>query len=304
MITVIFSSYNGGSDLSRMLDSLVQMKPPPGGWELIAVDNASTDGTGALMRSYAGRLPITVLEEPVKGKNRALNRALSRAQGDLCVFTDDDVLVCEDWLGAWQAVADAQPGHDMFAGLTRALFPATPPQWILSGIPVGVVFAAHGPREKEGPTDVVNMYGTNMAVRASVFRSGIRFDAGIGPDGSGNYPMGSDTEFGARLARLGAKCWFSESAFVHHIVPPEHLRAGWILRRAYRWGRGLARMGYAFHCAPEILARKNDLKNLVYPFLLPFLDRPHRWRRQWQFMVDRGYEDGTRDLDGRKPRWC
>jgi glycosyltransferase involved in cell wall biosynthesis len=303
MISVIFSSYNGGSDLKRMLDSLIRSKSPPGGWEVIAVDNASTDGTGDVMRSYEGRLPITVLYEPVKGKNRALNRALSRAHGDFHVFTDDDVLVCEDWLTRWRETADAHPEYELFAGLTRALFPAQPPQWLLSGIPVGVVCAAHGPREKEGPTDVENMYGTNMAVRASVFHAGIRFCPGIGPDGTGTYAMGSDTEFGRRLAGLGAKCWFSESARVSHIVPPEHIKAGWILRRAYRWGRGLARMGYSFPCAPEILARKNNLKKLVYPFVLPFLDREHRWHREWQFMVDRGFEDGIRDNRGQAARW-
>lgn len=40
----------------------------------MAVDNGSTDGSGDLLRSAAGRLPLTVLTEPAKGKNRALNR--------------------------------------------------------------------------------------------------------------------------------------------------------------------------------------------------------------------------------------
>jgi hypothetical protein len=37
--------------------------------------------------------------------------------------------------------------------------------------------------------------------------------------------------------------------------------------------------------------------------LLPLVSRRQRLRRQWQFMVDRGYEDGMREMLGREPRW-
>src|SRR5690606_12581375 len=76
MLTVLLSSHNGGDDLKRMLDGLMGCRAPRGGWRLVAVDNASTDGTGEILRSYADRLPLTILYEPQPGKNRALNRAL------------------------------------------------------------------------------------------------------------------------------------------------------------------------------------------------------------------------------------
>ena len=55
MISVIFSSYNGGDDLRKMLNCLTQLRAPPGGWELIAVDNASSDRSGERMKLYADR---------------------------------------------------------------------------------------------------------------------------------------------------------------------------------------------------------------------------------------------------------
>lgn len=302
MITVIFSTCNGGNDLKRMLDSLTQLQAPPGGWKLITVDNASSDGTGDVMRSYADRLPITVLTEPISGKNRALNRALGLAEGDFYIFTDDDVVVREDWLIKWREIADAQPSYDLFAGFTRPLWPYEPPQWIFSGADVSVLFATHE-GIPEGPCSAACMYGTNMAFRASVFRAGVHFNAEIGPDGSSNYAMGSDTEIALRLEGQGRKCWLATGPLVEHIVPPEHLEDAWILRRGYRWGRGLARMGLPFHCPPEVLIRKNILKRIVYPMLLPLIPKKDSRRRQWQFMVDRGYEDGTRENRGQKPRW-
>lgn len=286
-----------------MLDGLTRLQAPPGGWELIAVDNASSDGSADVMRSYADRLPITVLHEPVNGKNRALNRALDVAQGDFYVFTDDDIIVSEDWLIQWRAAADAQPSFDLFAGCTLPLWPSDPPKWLLTGVEVSVLYASHEGIE-EGACEAVLMYGTNMAVRASALADGSRFSVGIGPDGSSSYAMGSDTEMALRLEAEGHRCWFTKGPLVQHIVPPEHLEPSWILRRGYRWGRGLARMRLPFHCQPDVLVRKNNLKALVYPVMLPFVSRPNRWRRQWQFMVDRGYEDGTRDQHNQKPRWA
>ena len=304
MLSVLLSSHNGGDDLKRMLDGLTRLREPRGGWRLIAVDNASTDDTGDIMRSYADRLPITVLHEPTPGKNRALNRALEAAEGDLYVFTDDDVVVGEDWLQQWREVADAQPDFAVFAGRTVPLWPYDPPQDLLTGVETGVLYAQHEDFIKEGPCEPWDVFGTNMAVRAFIFRNGVRFSVDIGPDGTPNYPMGSDTELSRRLHSDGFKCWFASGPLVRHIVPPAHLEPSWILRRGYRWGRGLARMGFPFHCSPDVLGRKNILKALVYPLLLPILPKQERWRRQWQFMVDRGYEDGTRDKLGRRPRWA
>jgi glycosyltransferase involved in cell wall biosynthesis len=303
MITVMFSTANGGRDLERMLNGLTEVVAPSGGWRLIAVDNASTDGSGDIMRSYAGRLPITVLTQPLRGKNRALNLALDQAEGDFYIFTDDDVVVHKDWLVKWRRVADAQASYDLFAGFTRPLWPHEPPKWILSEVDMSVVFATHDGMQ-EGPCSAACMYGTNMAVRAFVFQDGLRFDTGIGPDGSSSYAMGSDTEFALRLERQGLKCWLAAEPFVEHIVPPEHLEARWILRRGYRWGRGLARMRLPYPCTPRVLAQKNSVKTIVYPVLLQILPKEAWWRRQWQWMVDRGYEDGARENRGQQPRWA
>ena len=298
----MFSSHNGGNDLTKMLDGLTKLQVPAGGWKLIAVDNASTDGSGEIMRSYADRLPITVLYEPVNGKNRALNLALDHAEGDFYILTDDDVIVRDDWLVRWRDAADSQTSFDLFAGFTRSILPYQPPRWILDGVNVGVLYASHEGMQ-EGPCHVYSMFGTNMAIRASVFQTGVRFSTEIGPDGSPNYAMGSETELGLRLQAQGYKCWFTAGPIVEHIVHSDQLEKSWILKRGYRWGRGWGRMGIPYHCPIDVLARKNTLKTLVYPLLLPFLPKHVSWRRQWQLMVDRGYEDGARQNDGLKLRW-
>lgn len=302
MITVMFSTCNGGPDLERMLDSLARVVSPPAGWELIAVDNASTDRSIDLIRSYEGRIPVKVIREPTPGKNRALNLALKDAKGDFFIFTDDDIIVRPDWLVKWQDVADNQPDFDLFAGNTRPLWSIQPPAWMLRGVDAGVLYASHEGMQ-EGPCTAACMYGTNMAMRATVFADGLRFNDNIGPDGTANYAMGSDTEIAIRLEEAGHKCWFASEPVVEHIIPPSHLEPSWILKRGYRWGRGLARMNLSYPCTVEQLERKNNIKRFAYPLMLYFLPRSIRWQRQWWHRVDQGYEDGARENKGQKPRW-
>lgn len=76
-----------------------------------------------------------------------------------------------------------------------------------------------------------------MAVRRSVFDTGVKFSGDIGPDGSGTYIMGSETEFCRRLESQGVKAWFCADAKVEHLVRKNQLSTEWILQRFFRFGR-------------------------------------------------------------------
>ena len=91
MITVIFATYNGSDSLPLMLEALTKIIPPQGGWKLVAVDNASTDNSHEILTNYLPKLPLTILSETQQGKNSALNTGLKAIEGDLVVFTDDDI---------------------------------------------------------------------------------------------------------------------------------------------------------------------------------------------------------------------
>jgi glycosyltransferase involved in cell wall biosynthesis len=285
-----------------MLASLAAAEAPSGGWKLIAVDNASTDATPQILRSFADRLPLTVLSEPVAGKNRALNLALGEAQGDLFVFCDDDVLVAPDWLTQWRAAADAHPEFALLAGATRPHWPEAAPDWGLPPDAVSIIFGTNE-HMQEGPCDVLCVLGTNMAVRAEVFGVGVWFNADIGPSSSRTYPMGSETELARRLGALGHKCWFSPRPWVEHIIRPAQMERPSMLLRGYRWGRGQAHMGLRHHYAPGRLSRKNQLRSSLYPLLMPFFSSDEAWARQWEWVADQGYEDGWREVRRLPPRW-
>jgi len=237
-LTVLFSTFNGAVTLPRMLDAIERVEPPRGGWKIVAVDNGSTDGGADLLRRRAGRLPLTVLTEPRRGKNNGLNAGLASVEGDLVVFTDDDVVPRPDWLVRLRQVADEQRGYDIFGGAIEPIWLEQPPDWVLRAAPKGHFAWTEC---DDGPVDPRKVWGPNMAVRRGVLADH-RFSEGIGPDGGAVYAIGLETEFVVRASRAGHRCWHAEQAVVGHLIRPGQLTEAWLLQRSYNHARGERRI--------------------------------------------------------------
>jgi glycosyltransferase involved in cell wall biosynthesis len=244
MLTVLIATYNGAKTLPEVLKAYCRLQTPAGGWKLVIVDNGSTDATKQIIHSFVDRLPLTYLFEPSKGKNAALNTGLAHVEGDLVVFTDDDVLPRPDWLLEMRRAADSHRSFSLFGGTVVPRWEIPPEEWILvilAWLPVGRVFPNTDPSWNEGPIEPYNLFGPNMAIRTEIFEAGYRFDVGIGPRG-GNYAMGSETELTVRLSKAGFTSWHCKQAVVEHIVRRFQLNRAWILGRALKFGRGQYRM--------------------------------------------------------------
>lgn len=240
MLTVLMPTRNRAPIIREVLESYLALEPPEGGWHLIVIDNGSQDDTPDVVRSFANRLPISLVAEPVPGKNRALNRALPLVEGDLTVFTDDDAFPKPDWLRRYRRVAAAHPDFDLFAGVVVPRWEVPPPAWIVGWVPLGPTFTATDPGLVEGPTVPSHVYGPNFAVRSSALR-GVQFDIDIGPNGK-SYPMGSETALVWRLYRAGHRIWHTADNVVEHFVEASKLNRRFVLRRARLLGRGQYRI--------------------------------------------------------------
>ncbi len=214
------------------------MQRPGGRWEVVVVDNASTDDTASVVRSFEGQLPLQVFDCHRRGKNRALNVGLAHVRGDVVVFTDDDILPELDWLVRIRDRVKAHSDVDLFGGPIVPEWEEPPPRWLAEAVPFGPVFGVTPPDLGDGPVDPGRLWGGNMFVRRRVFERGIRFDENRGP-GAGNYVMGGDTEFAVRAVSAGYRAWWCPEARVGHIVRAHQLRRGWLLRRAYRHGKSV-----------------------------------------------------------------
>jgi len=237
--TVIFSSYNGAKRLRRTLDSLAAQDFPADRWELIAVDNNSTDDTSAILESYREKLPIKPFRHPVPGKSGALNKALDLAQGELVIFTDDDIDADPNWLSKMVACAAANPDFGIFGGRIVPDWERAPNgQPFLDWIPMGSTFAVVDDAES-GPCDPTKVWGPNTAIRRKYLDRDGRYREDIGPLPGGLFAMGEDSEIVLRLAKRGIKTYRCGGAVVHHFVPASSMTEQWVQKRAERLGYGM-----------------------------------------------------------------
>jgi GT2 family glycosyltransferase len=234
MISVLMASHNGADTIGRTLEAMSALDAPKDGWELLVVNNASTDGTEAIVRKWQDRLPLRYLVEVRLGKSKAMNTALAQAQGDFIVMTDDDVLPDKNWLTEWRRVADAWPQCSVFGGAIIPEFGDHPPRWPLPRVSLTVLYA-QTPDQPEGEIAPADVSGPNMAIRQTVYESDHCFDEKflVGKYGL----MGEDSEFVRRASEAGYRIGFAPQARVRHIIHKEQMSWRWMHHRFFRHGR-------------------------------------------------------------------
>ncbi len=240
MISVILATHNGAATLPLTLEALKRVRVPAGGMEVIAVDNASSDATPALLRRCAGDLPLTVLAEPRRGKSYALNTALDAARGALVVFIDDDVLPGEGWLAAYAEGAARHPQADLFAGQVRHFWQKRPPRWLQRLAEQGRSYAGTPIGHPEEPVPATFFKGLNFMVRRRVIET-LRFSEhpGVNFQGTTRSGGGEDTAFVQAALARGHRAVHLPAACVRHIVRPRQVGLYPVFQRYYRIGRSM-----------------------------------------------------------------
>ena len=127
-LSIIVPTYNERDNIPELLIKLEQALSGIS-WELIVVDNGSRDTTPGVTESFAGRLPIRRLWEPVAGLARARNVGLRAAAGALAVFIDDDEQVAAKFLLACREGCEKYPDADYFGGRINPQYERAPAPW-------------------------------------------------------------------------------------------------------------------------------------------------------------------------------
>jgi glycosyltransferase involved in cell wall biosynthesis len=294
MLTVLFATHNGSATLPLMLEAFTHLVTPCD-WEIIAVDNCSTDNTREVLESFRDRLPLQIYDQPRRGKNAALNMGVEHVRGDLVILTDDDVIPTRDWLVCYHGCESANPEYDVFAGPILPHWGADPDPVVLRNAPLTVTYALTRADWKEGPIAHDRVWGPNMAVRRRVFDAGHRFDEIRGP-AAGNYIMGSESEFTQRLHSAGHLSWFCASARVQHIIRAHQVAPAWVIARAYRYGRFVwYRDREHQHLEPSIAGIPRRVYRRALGAIARWFratlsgDEDRKFRSAWEMQYLRGY---------------
>ena len=237
--SIVIATYNRAADLAETLASLKTLRAHEP-WEVIVVDNNSSDTTKETVSEAAKTFPVELryLFESEQGRSAALNAGIRVAQGEIIVVTDDDVRVQPDWLeNAAKALAELK--CDYLGGKALPIWGGQRPEWLPNrGGRHWAVIALldYGPEPIELGERVP--LGVNMAFRREAFDRAGLFDNQIGRK-AGTLLGQEVREWCQRARAAGLRGFYSPDLVVQHVIPADRLNRRYF-RRWFYW-HGISR---------------------------------------------------------------
>lgn len=246
-VSVIICTWNRCELLRRTLESFRSLVVPPAlEWQLLVVNNHSTDATEEVIAAYRDHLPLQGLFEPKEGVSRARNTGVRAAGGDLILFTDDDVRVDPGWMNAFVAAARQWPEAGYFAGRIEPELTPDVPKWVRRNqrALAGMLCLRDGePISRElRPGELA--FAPNMAFRREVLRRAA-FNEQVGRRRN-EHLRGSEASLLRSLRRQGITGVWVPDARIHHYVPG--CRANYRYLWSYYHGAGRTEVRLTFVC--------------------------------------------------------
>ena len=237
-VTVVICSYDREETLGPALESVASQQT--GGdfvFEIVVVDDASTDGTCEVVRRAAenSHLPLRYVREYGRGVAFARNRGVQEARGDWIAFFDDDQIAEGRWLLELMCAA-RETRAEIVGGARRLDFSgnASPDLGPL-------VREVLGEKDYGSRTHRSNRYTLactgNMLVRRDLFHRIGLFDTDM-------HSGMEDIDLSRRAFEAGVGSWYTPRAVVRHLIPPQRLREAYLKWTCLRVGANLSLINY------------------------------------------------------------
>ena len=238
--SVVLATYNRAEELEKTLESLTALTVSDS-WEVIIVDNNSSDDTREVVLEAARTFPVALhyLLEKQQGRSAALNAGIGLARGEVIAITDDDVRVDPDWLtNAAKALESLD--CDYVGGKALPIWGGRRPDWLPNrgGKHWGVIaLLDYGSTAIQFGDHHVPL-GVNMVFRREAFvRAGL-WDNKIGRK-AGTLLGQEVREWSQRARGAGLRGFYSPDLVVHHVIPADRLTKRYF-RRWFYWN-GISR---------------------------------------------------------------
>jgi len=238
--SIIVPTYNRAGELRETIRSIAKLRVN-GDWELLVVDNNSTDNTRAVVEEESPSFPAPLhyVFEPEQGRYAALNTGIRTAKGAIIGTTDDDARVEADWLTRAAAGLETL-GCDYVGGRVLPIWKGTRPVWLANRPGRNWAILAlqdHGdkPREFGGKDLPAWPLGINTATRREAFARIAPFDNRLGRK-AGTLRNQAQREWHLRARAAGLRGFYVPEMIVHHVVEASRLTKGYFRRWCYWHG--------------------------------------------------------------------
>jgi glycosyltransferase involved in cell wall biosynthesis len=242
-ISVIIPTRNRSLLLEKLLNSLRSQTLDTADFEIIIVDNGSTDNTKNVVETaIPSLLNLRYVYEPNPGLHAGRHRGFQEAQGGLLVYADDDIEAFPTWLETIKACF-LQENVAMVGGKNLPNFEMPPPEWLVSmwqpnakGEKVLGYLSILDLGNEPKPISPYFIFGCNFAIHRSVLQAA----AGFHPDGMPQklirYRGDGETYVAEYVASEGYTAFYHPEASVYHWVPAKRMTIEYFCHRAYSQG--------------------------------------------------------------------
>lgn len=275
LVSVVVCTYNRADLLAVCLQTLADQTLNKSLYEVIVVNNNSTDNTQETAEDFARQANFRVVVEMNQGLSHARNRGYKEARGEYVAYIDDDARADERWLeNVILSFENVKPEPVAVGGVILPWYEKTPPEWFMDDYEIRSWGTEKGflqaPRAQDG------FSGSNMTFKKSILEEFGGFSADYGVVGD-SLRLGEETELFNRIYKKNPLFWYDPDIRVEHLVPARKISVRYRLERAYMGGiSGAARNGNYSFIAMLKAVIYITIKSCILPFCVSW------WKKDWQ----------------------
>lgn len=232
--TVAIPTYNGATRLPKLLDKLrSQINTEHFSWQILIVDNNSTDNTAVVVQEYQENwldtYPLKYTFEPEQGAAFARVRAIQEAESELVGFLDDDILPNSDWVAAAYNFAKDYPQAGAWGGQIHGYFEVHPPENFKRIQSFMAIVERGNQPHLYDPENLILPPSASWGVRRKAWLENVPNRPTLGGRVKGSMVQGDDYEPLLYMYRAGWEIWYNPDMHVTHQIPAKRLERDYLI---------------------------------------------------------------------------
>ena len=239
MLSIIICTYNREKYIYNVLKSIAENDFPYCEYEIVLVNNNSTDSTEIECKRFQNDFPqiqFCYYIETNQGLSYARNRGIEETKGDILIYVDDDAEVNKEYLQTYSKFFKNYPDVSAAGGPIIPKYEIAPPKWmshytkeLITGyLYIGNEIRAFAKRRYPG--------GGNAAYRKKVFDEIGLFNVNLGRKGN-NLFGAEEKDIFDKMTSKGMKYYYVPNAILYHIIPKEKLQKEYFNKLTYSIGK-------------------------------------------------------------------
>lgn len=234
--TIAICTYNRAKIIEKSLDAALNQSMASRFYEILVVDNNSTDNTKQIVKKYMlENSNLRLVSEPIQGLSHARNRAYKEARNKIIVYVDDDAVLGPDYLMCLENLFNEEKKVGAVGGPVSVGWLEPVPSWYEPGLDIWYNYLNLSLVRRVIKYPKI-FYGTNMAFFVSVLKQVNGFSPNLGRTKE-NLADSEEAEIILRIEKLGLKIFYDPELCVIHYITKDRLDKGYLRKKAQEHGR-------------------------------------------------------------------